>query len=290
MPRKDAVNHTRVPPSLAPVLRSFIERYGEPERWARTEIHRPWVVVSREAVGYLAYDETSLERLERERTRLIWARSAGVPTPEIVEDSKAMFVTRRSPVDPPAGTRYIELAIDAAMTITAAEPPPLSKLSGRRGASKFTLPIRGARAIVGGLDPRRFTSAKRAVSLLPRDALSHGDFHPNNVLFDSRAERVMVIDWSYLGFQPRWTDLVYFWTRLPDPEDRDLLAKRLIDLADDHRHLGALLRWIAIRSYAEMVTDEAWRKRDRDKLEQGRLVMDEAEKIAQRIEGMADAG
>ena len=290
MPRKDAVSHTRVPPSLAPVLRSFIDRYGEPERWARTEIHRPWVVVSRETVGYLAYDEASLERLERERTRLLWARSAGVPTPEIVEDSDTMFVTSRSPIDPPSGARYVELAVEAAMTITAAEPPPLSKLSGRRRASKITLPIRGARAVAGGLDPRRFISAKRAASMLPRDALSHGDFHTNNVLFDSGAERVVVIDWSYLGFQPRWTDLVYFWTRLPAPQDRALLADRLIELADDHRHLGALLRWIAIRSYAEMVTDEAWRRRDRVKLEQGRLVMDEAEKIAQRIEGMADAG
>lgn len=290
MPRKDADRHTRVPPSLAPVLRSFIEHHGEPDRWARTEVHRPWVVISREAVGYLAYDKASLERLERERTRLIWARNAGIPTPEIVEDSDAMLVTSRSPIDPPTGTRYVELAIETALSIAAAEPPRLSKLSGRRGASKITLPIRGVRAIRGGLDPRRFINAKRAVLLLPHDTLSHGDFHPNNVLFDSRADRVVVIDWSYLGLQPRWTDLVYFWTRLPAPEDRDLLAGRLIEIADDRRHLGALLRWVSIRSYAEMVTDEPWRGRDTTKLEQGRRVMDEAEQIAQRIEGMAAAG
>lgn len=287
MPRKDAATHTRVPPPLVPVLRSFIERYGEPERWARREIHRPWVVVSREHVAYLAYDEASLNRLDRERTRILWALGAGIPVPEVVENSDALLVTARAPVDPPGGTRYVELAVEAASAIAGSEPPELSNLSGHRSAPKRTLVIRGVRALAGGLDPRRFASAKRAAAELPRDTLCHGDFHPNNVLFDARAGRVAVIDWSYLGFQPRGTDLVYFWTRLPDPEDRALLAERLIESSDDRRHLGTLMRWIAIRSYAEMITDQAWRKWDRAKLRLGRTVMQKAEETARRAEGTA---
>lgn len=289
MPRKEAATHPRVPSSLAPVLRSFVERYGEPERWARTERHRPWVVVTREQVAYLAHDDPSLKRLERERSRLLWARDAGIPVPEVIEASDSMLVTVRSPADRPTGAAYVQLAIEAAGAIAAAGPPELPKASGRRRAPSSTLLVRGLRSIAGRLDPRRFIEARRAASELPRDTLSHGDFNLNNVLFDAQAARVAVIDWSYLGFQPRHTDLIYFWTRLPAAEDRVFLAERLIEETDDPLPLAILLRWISIRSFAEMLTDVPWRKRDRAKLVQGRAVMREAEEAARRLERPAGA-
>ena len=289
MPRKEAATHTRVPSSLAPVLRSFIERYGEPERWERTELHWPWVVVAREHAAYLAYDDPSLRRLERERTRLLWARDAGIPVPEVIEASDTMLVTARSPADRPAGATYMQLAIEAAGAIAAAGPPELSKASGRRSAPGRTLLVRGLRSITGRLDPRRFIEARRAASQLPHNTLSHGDFHPNNVLFDAQAARVAVIDWCYLGFQPRHTDLIYFWTRLPVAEDRAFLAERLMETSDDPLHLAILLRWISIRSFADVLTDVPWRKRDRAKVALGRTVMLEAEESARRLERKAGA-
>jgi aminoglycoside phosphotransferase len=288
MPRKDTATYNRVPSSLAPVLRSFVERFGEPERWARTEVHRPWVVITPEHVAYLAHDDPSLKHLDRERTRLLWARDAGIPVPEVIETSDTMLVTARSPADHPTGATYVQLAIEAAGAIAAADPPELSA-SSRRSAPASTLLVRGLRSIAGRLDPRRFIEARRAASQLSHDTLSHGDFHPNNVLFDAQTARVTVIDWSYLGFQPLHSDLIYFWTRLADTEDRALLADRLVETSDDPFHLAILLRWISIRSFAEMLADVPWGKRDRAKLALGRAVMHEGEETASRLERKAGA-
>lgn len=290
MPRKQSTSHPRVPPELAPVLRSFVEQHGEPERWARTEIDRPWVVLSADAVGYLSYNDPSTARLDREASRLRWASGAGIPVPNILESSANMFVTERVRHHQPRGRRYLELAIDAAQRIESAEPPQLGSGAGQRTSHRRTRPQRALRALAGRLDPRAFIEARNAAALLPRDALSHGDFHPNNVLFDPGSDRVAVIDWSYLGLQPRGTDLAYLWTQLEAPEDRAVLVDRLISNAPDTRRLAVLLRWLAFRSFVETITDRPWRQRDPIKIDGARLVMREAEDVAKRIDGMAATG
>jgi aminoglycoside phosphotransferase (APT) family kinase protein len=272
-----------MPTGLPPVLRAFVADHGEPIRWARTKEARPWVVITAEHVGYLAYDEPSRSRLKRELARMRWAEAAGVPIPEIVSASKHEIVMRRVPADPPAGTAYVKAAVAAADQIHEAPVPRLPAHSGVRHSPRRTLPRRLARLVAGRVDLREFVAVRRAASSLTKDELSHGDFHPNNVLFDREREQVHVIDWSYLGFQPRHTDLIEMWTQLRDDRSRRLVLDALLERDPDHTRLAVLLRWLAVRSMVEVLTDDPVRAWDRDKVRHARKVVSESRAFEKEV-------
>jgi Phosphotransferase enzyme family len=114
-----------------------------------------------------------------------------------------------------------------------------------------------ARQVRSGLPLREFARVRRIAAELPRPTVAHGDYHPGNLLFDERAGRLAVIDWTHAGPAPRHTDLVRLWGQLPSDDDSAALIEAVLRTTPraGRPDLGALWHWLALRQLAEHLDD-----------------------------------
>lgn len=235
-------------------------------------------------MGYLAFNEKTRRAMGRESEKVRWAEASGIPVPPVVDASDSWIVTEKVPRDDPGGERYVREAIAAADRIRAAVSPPIHPGGDERQDPLGTLPVRAVRMLAGRLNLAEFLATRRAARSLHRDELSHGDFHPNNVLYDRAGGRVHVIDWDYLGFRPKGTDLLMMWSQLRDEADRELVLRAVLDRSDDHRRTLVLMRWIAVRGFSEILTNRPIRARSSEQVSHARRVVGESRRLAAEVE------
>jgi hypothetical protein len=244
------------PPSVHALLARLEDELGPPERAIEPDPGHAWVVLTTDHVVYATPDEPTRQRLATELRRREWARAQGLPQPVVVRAAEDHVVVERLPDDPPVGRRFVELAIDLCERIGRADPPPVEVLasSDDRRASRRTLPLRAARMARSPMRMTAFKAAQRAAFTLDTPVLAHGDFHPGNLLYDAIRERLVPIDWEFVGPGPLHGDLLTLWVHLREPEDRDALVRAVLRAGADRQDVGTLQRWFVQRHLADLVT------------------------------------
>lgn len=229
---------------------------GESPELARTKAGAAHVALTRSYAVYLGEDPASRARLEREAALLRWAATQGIPVPAVVERTADRLVTARVAADPQAGPRFVAAAIAASDSVVAADPPPreLLRTSVSRRAPRHTIVRRFARMSASPLSVTEFRAARAAALALPHDTMTHGDFHPRNLLYDRAAGVVRLIDWATIGAAPAGTDLLSLWPQLPDPGDRAAVFAAAAEQVRDPQRLAVLHHWLAARYLADLVT------------------------------------
>ena len=265
-----------VPAAAEAPLREVVPILGEqPRLFGPDPDHAYWFGRTERHFAYLAGDEEGRRRILLEVRRLAWARREGLRVPPMVGHAAdgSWLVSERVPNDPPVGPGYVGAAAQAARMLAAAPPPPSEVLEGsygRRAPRRGRL-LRLARLAAGGVSVREFVGLRRAVAALRADALSHGDYHPNNILYDAGAGAVTLTDFEMLGMAPWGSDLLLMWVTLDHDDDRERLLAELLEGADEHERsrLGLLHRWITLRVLAERVALPRGR-REREPIEEAR--------------------
>lgn len=255
------VEHRSTSPEISSALHSAVANVATalgavPRPVAMTRPGRPWVGLTTKHAVHVAHDEPSRRRVMAEAERLLWAAAAGLPVPRVVECTGSWLITDRVPAHQPVPGTYVKAAVEAARLIPLVPAPPPSQHGPYRphGGSLAVGGARLARLVRSPLDWREFWSLRRAVARLPHDRLSHGAYHPRNLLFDRAAGAVAVVDWEYLAYRPAQHDLCLLWARLPSAPDRaHVLEAALADTADVAA-LGVVHRWAAVRQVADLVT------------------------------------
>ena len=241
-----------------------------------------WRAASPEAVAYVASDEEGRRRLLREGRIYSWAREQNIPVPRTLAAATdgSYLVMQRVPVDSTHGTSYVQRSLDVAERISKAAPPASQVVSGARVRKPRwrSIPLRWARLASSDLSTPEVVGVSRRAALLRSDVLTHGDFDTRNVLFDADSETIHVVDWEFLGYAPRLTDVAMLWTTLERHEDRRLLEKLLAERLDgpQQAELALLMRWMSLRLLVEVLTWSPVRGRDLPRIERGFTVLEEA--------------
>lgn len=239
------------------ILVRVAKELGETPNLVLTRSGQPWVGLTTECAIYIGYDPRTRGRIREEGERLAWAARQGIPVPEVADISPDWLITARVRNDGATGGRpYVEAALEAARAITAAPeaPPSVRGRAPAHGGGRWAGTVRLWRILRSPLDPREFRAARQTAARLPKDTLAHGDFIPHNILFDSAAGTINVIDWEFLNYLPAHSDLLLLWPRLPEAEDRQLVLDEALRSTRDRRALGVLHHWLAIRRLADLVT------------------------------------
>jgi phosphotransferase family enzyme len=261
------------------ILVRIAEELGETPNLVLTRAGQPWVGLTAECAIYIAYDARTRGRIRQEGERLDWAARQGIPVPKVTDRSPDWLITARVKNDgATGGERYIEAALEAEQAIAAAPEPPPS-VRGRppaHGGGRWAGTVRLLRILRSPLSPREFRAARRAAAQLPRDTLAHGDFIPHNILFDSDAGTVNVIDWEFLNYLPAHSDLLLLWPRLPGAADRQRVLEEALRTTRDRRALGVLHHWLAVRRLADLVTKIPPGDWQRDRIAEARSRLSEA--------------
>ena len=107
---------------------------------------------------------------------------------------------------------------------------------------------------VGGVNVRRWLTARQAAEELPKDGMAHGDFYFRNVL--DTTSGVQVVDWEFAGPAPHFTDHLRFWSTLKSDEDADLALSLILRnrSSEERNAIGILGRWLAYRLLGENIT------------------------------------
>src|SRR3954463_8895704 len=176
-----------------------------------------------------------------EWSRLGFAQRVALPVPEpIVADLESVWggrptvVMSRLPGRPDLTPKDVDSWVGAlAQALAELHETPLD---GAEGA--VTLPPRFEtwRAPAGEHDPLTAAAVgavtARLPSRTPERVLTHGDFHPGNVLWH-RGRISGVVDWSAAGLGARWSELAYCRADvclLFGPDIADLLAVASADI------------------------------------------------------------
>ena len=117
--------------------------------------------------------------------------------------------------------------------------------------------LRAARLWRAGISPTEFMRLRRAVHDLPAQVAIHGDLYDGNVLIiDDRS--AALIDWEHAGVGPRYSDAIRFLTTLSRDEDAEYALECILRQAptSDRELIGAQLRWLSLRHYADQITAE----------------------------------
>ncbi|MGH3383389.1 MAG: phosphotransferase family protein [Nocardioidaceae bacterium] len=227
----------------------------------------------------VAADAEGRRRLRVEASSRAWASAHDIPTPTVQAadpDGRWLVAEWVDPTDS-SGQEYVSRSIEVAGRIAVVGAPPAvgPDASTWRAPRRSTL-TRAVRNVVGGVPPRLFLAARRQVAALdhPRE-VAHGDFYPHNVI--GSASGVQVVDWEYVGWAPRHTDLIRMWSVLRSRSDRDQLMVALLDGADptERRRVGALLLWHSLRLLGENLSAPR-RGRDPGNTEHARAMVPEA--------------
>lgn len=212
-------------------------------------------LMSDDVVVEMATSSAGKTRILRELHGRRWAASAGIPTAAVYDSAPdgAWMVSERILPSPPTGPSFLDRAVDTALLIADAAPPPPGPSPSVWRAPRRTLLVRHARGIAGGIPPLLWWAARRRAMKLPIAQVCHGDYYHRNVLWQPNAGQVRVVDWEYLGPGQRHSDLLRLWTVLPDRADRDALLVRIFDKIPptQHRDVATLGLWLALRLLGE---------------------------------------
>lgn len=228
----------KLPPDLAQLLARREARVTGVRRLAE----RSYLVAdspSGRLFAHISGDPADEARIRHEVSvrRLIGADGA-LRTPAVVASGDTWLLEPYIATRPIRGTACMDLVIAAAarvadLSLEASLPAPsrLETLARRWRLLRAPLPwadIAAARRV------RNETS-------LP-SASSHGDFCPENLLFDEQT--VWVIDWELSGLRPVGYDLMQLWGLLEDPDDRDRVFEGAVAIVGEtHRGDLAALRY-----------------------------------------------
>ena len=252
------------PDALQSAVACLAADLGEaPAEVRTTRAGHPCVGLTTSYVLYVAYDDLTHARIQAEAQRLVWAANCGLSVPEVVARGSSWLVTVRAANDQPRSNgSYAAAAIANAQRISVATcPPPMG--GGNQAHHCVRTPVlrlghaRVLRAgrMLGSMFPyHEYRSLKRAVAGLPKDRLAHGDFRPNNVLFDRMQRSVTVVDWEDLAYRPAHYDLCSLWPRLASEVDRDMVLDAALAKSTDRAALGLLHHWLSVHDLANFVT------------------------------------
>jgi len=279
MPRFAYRSFEAVPAAAEAPLREVAPLLGErPRLFSPPHAQAYWFGRTDRHFAYLAGDAGARRRVLLEVRRLDWAREQGLRVPPMVAHAPdgSWLVSELVPSDGPVGPGYVLAAAEAARALAALPSPPPDVLEGSYGRRA---PRRGrlrrvARLLAGGVNVREFAGLRRAAASLAADTVTHGDFHPNNVLYDEAAGAVTLTDFEMLGLAPAGSDLLLLWVTLDRDEDRELILDELLRDAgaEERRRLSIVHRWIAIRTLAERVALPR-SERDREGIEEARRLL-----------------
>jgi hypothetical protein len=225
-------------------------------------------------------------RLRREAWGRSWAQSVGVRTVPLLGAGPEgeWLVSEWWEPSAPGGAGYLDDAISTALRIASAPPPPAGPPPNVWSSPRRAVPLRLAKGLLGGVPTRLWWAARQAASELPTVPVAHGDFYHRNALWCPERGGVHVVDWEYLGPGTRHSDLVRLWTLLPLSSDREDLQARMLRLvpADQHRELGVLALYLALRLLGENVKGD---RRDRHPadLAHARAIQPEARALARDL-------
>jgi Phosphotransferase enzyme family len=227
------------------------------DRWA-LEIGDVARAFAADVIVEVALTARGRDDLALERRGRAWAAGNGVRTPRVLDAGADWMVGELWPAGRSAGAEFVTEAVAAATRIQAAPASSWMLTDGDR----WRAPARGrlrriARQVRSGLPLREFARVRRIAAELPRPTVAHGDYHPGNLLFDERAGRLAVIDWTHAGPAPRHTDLVRLWGQLPSDDDSAALIEAVLRTTPraGRPDLGALWHWLALRQLAEHLDD-----------------------------------
>jgi hypothetical protein len=234
-------------------------------------------------VAEIAESDEGRARIRRELWGRSWATRAGLPTAAIhaCDPDGGWLVGEWVTAAPIGGERYLDRAVQTAVLIGAAEPPPQGPGAAVWSSPRRAAIVRTARAVAGRMPLRLWWAARAAARALPQVPVAHGDYYHRNVLWRADRDEVCVIDWEYLGTGPRHGDLLRMWTVLPDRRDRDSLMDRLLSASPpaQHREIATLGLWLALRLLGENVKSPRTDRNAAD-LAHARSILPEARELA----------
>lgn len=205
------------------------------------------------STSYVVY--AAAPNVRREGILLRWAAGQGLHVPTVVHLSDDLLVVERLPDEPKLGVGFGQAAVDAALTLgdivegpvglpdRASDESPRPLRYARR-ARQVTATLRGLGDI--GVGRREYLRLRAEVAALPCDTFSHGDFHVRNLLYDTAAGRVAVIDWELFCRAPRGSDLARLYPTVDDPAAQSVVLRALHEQTGDPHRSDLLLRWWAI--------------------------------------------
>jgi hypothetical protein len=204
-----------------PGLIQALENRAATVRKLQTRAHRRFVIADAPAGRIFARfstDPSDYEVLAHEAAvRNMLGGNGWLRSPAIIDRGEDWLLEACVEALPARGFAYVDLAVGAAEELARTDLPH------HKGASRrlFTLNRRW-RTLRSPLPVAdlRMARAIRAASPLPAVS-SHGDFVPENLLFDGSA--LWVIDWELSGRRPAGTDLMQLWTMLDAEDDRQRL-------------------------------------------------------------------
>lgn len=272
---------TRPDPSavIARLADATGDEYDEPI-WVKRKDH--WRLNGRKTVAYAAVSETGRAVVRKEIGLYEWGAANEIPVPPLVahDGSGAFIAFEKIPVDPPHGSTYVRLGIDAIDRFNSASRPPgfLVEDRPRRGPRARSAPIRRIRMRRASLDPREIRDVRSRFGRLDADVLAHGDFHTGNFLFDASRGRAHVIDLEYMGLSPALIDLATFWATLERPDDRDLVLEgmRARLPAGGEEHMGLVLHHAILRFLEEVTTWSPRKDWNQHRVAQGFVALETA--------------
>ncbi len=197
------------------------------------------------------------QRILREVEGRRWAQRHGVPTAATlaVDPDGGWIATRRLAEDGPPDRRYVESAWEVAERLAQLAPPNFVTPAATWRAPLRSRPVRALRLWRAGIAPARFVATRRAAFAGASLVTAHHDYHRENVLNTISRGSVTVLDWEFAGLGPRHADFL----RLVVDLEPVALAGEAWFLALEHlppaerRAAAALLRWLALRTYASEV-------------------------------------
>lgn len=191
-----------------------------------------------------------------------WAADQDVPVPRVIdhEDDGSRMVTERVRALAPAGTAYVDAALESARRIEEGAPPrPIEPATTWRHPNRWRTPVRALQLASAGISPVLFVQARRKAAALPSVVPSHFDYHPGNVLHAAAgAPAATIIDFEYLRMGPRHADAIRLFTTLESHADAAYGVDRLLRRTSraEWPGISTQLRWLALRPLAELITVE----------------------------------
>jgi len=241
-------------------------------------------------VVFEATGPDDVRRVRREVEGRRWAESHGIPTAEVVakDPHDRWLVSRRVDDVPGESPAYVEAALEVSERIQSLPHPRFATPAATWRARRRSVPLRLARMLRYGIEPRAFAAARNEFVQLPSDTTAHNDFHRDNVLNTSALGHVTVIDWEMASVGPRHHDAVMLIVDIGDASLAHATWRTLVDAVapGERASLATQLRWLALRTYASDVAVPP-REREREKCEQRRTRWKEAQQWADELAGPA---
>lgn len=214
-----------------------------------------------------------------------WARSIGIPAPDVVHhDPKGgVLVSRWLTARSCRGKEPTLAALAVADQICGSELPPSSPEPSTWRGKRLTSVPRVARLVLGAMPVHHYLKQREAYNSLHNRAAAHGDYYRRNVLLHGSGD-LSIVDWEHLSLYPRWTDHVRLWSTLTESTDRQLVLEHLNENVPswDQRHLSVVMKYLTCRLLGENLAAPN-RYRNADDLAHARRMIEEGEEVARSL-------